>query len=130
MSTKEYIGLAALFFLPLALAVDLILRRRKGTVKTPVAVAAVLAAVLPMCWAISTLIWPPSKTGWFSGLNDAGYLIMPLLYAGVFIVAFLIGVVFQTFVPPKPVQGKCPACGYDLRGNPGSPCPECGRVSD
>jgi hypothetical protein len=23
-------------------------------------------------------------------------------------------------------RGRCPACGYDLRGSAGSPCPECG----
>ncbi len=26
----------------------------------------------------------------------------------------------------RPVSGHCPACGYDLRGNPGAACPECG----
>jgi hypothetical protein len=24
-------------------------------------------------------------------------------------------------------RGLCPSCGYDLRGSPGSACPECGR---
>jgi hypothetical protein len=23
-------------------------------------------------------------------------------------------------------RGRCPACGYDLRGSAGGPCPECG----
>jgi hypothetical protein len=23
-------------------------------------------------------------------------------------------------------HGRCPACGYDLRGSAGGPCPECG----
>jgi hypothetical protein len=26
-------------------------------------------------------------------------------------------------------RGECPACGYDRRGSPGRPCPECGAVA-
>jgi hypothetical protein len=29
--------------------------------------------------------------------------------------------------PKKEVPGRCSACGYDLRGTPGRPCPECGK---
>lgn len=38
-----------------------------------------------------------------------------------------LGPEFQVFPPDKKGPPICPACGYDLRGNPGAPkCPECG----
>ena len=33
-------------------------------------------------------------------------------------------------IPQKTMPQACPACGYDLRGNPAGSCPECGFGSD
>jgi hypothetical protein len=39
----------------------------------------------------------------------------------------VLAVVVTSAVRRRPVQGLCPACGYDLRATPGR-CPECGYV--
>ncbi len=41
---------------------------------------------------------------------------------------------FPSFTPPPPVNGvgslaNCLNCGYDMRGSPGSTCPECGSYN-
>lgn len=41
----------------------------------------------------------------------------------------LIGVPLALLRRFRRKEGHCPACGYDLRGSPGVPCPECGRVA-
>lgn len=42
----------------------------------------------------------------------------------------LIFIVFRSRTPPVPKPGHCRKCGYDLTGNTGGVCPECGLKTD
>jgi hypothetical protein len=53
-----------------------------------------------------------------------GFIINTLFYAIILWLLILGPFVLRRHIRRK--RGQCPKCGYDLRGIPGSGCPECG----
>jgi hypothetical protein len=75
-------------------------------------------------------------TGWFlaySALVEGGSGREVAMWAAAGLVGtamLVLGVRGKRRALRPPAPGHCTACGYDLRGAPPGPCPECGRASD
>ena len=54
----------------------------------------------------------------------SGFAADSILYAALLWIAFCGPFVLRRHLPIK--RGRCPKCGYDLRGDLESGCPECG----
>jgi hypothetical protein len=83
--------------------------------------------LVPQQWRISRIVSLPSvvalfpfyRTGWLPGTTVAA--------ANCIVYGILSLLLLEILPPPKLPSGKCPNCGYDLRGNVSGVCPECGR---
>jgi len=78
---------------------------------------------------------PPSPYGiWPYGIHDlracpttvllSGFVIDTLFYAAIWFGVFFGFTSAKRFIRVR--RGRCPRCGYDLRGQLGAGCPECG----
>ena len=86
-------------------------------------------------WPVNT---PPEPLGWLvpryedqssPGNGDRGVIVVPylpaLVLSGILPALWLRGVVRRRRAARRARAGRCPTCGYDLRGS-AERCPECG----